>query len=165
MATESSIIVVIAALVLYSILATDSVSASECTDRLKECEVSRNATADGTVSGQNNTFKNVDLILKAIEEAETRNECLSAIRKIRCILDIHACNNSKNLSQAPCMAIRENCTGFIGKTYDDGLCHQNDSYTNSSECVEVTLASTGYCPPNDTYKVFSCLQCLISHAK
>ena len=151
MATASSI-VVITALVLYSTNIVIFVSASECINLLQSCEMSGNVTVNATVSGQNSTSRHINL--KAVEEATMRNECLSAIRKLMCISAISACDNNTNVSQSACMVVAQNCTEFVKRTYAGDVCPQIDSYTNSSACVEVKLASTGYCPHNDTYKVF-----------
>ena len=158
MMTTASLIIVITTLVLCSTNIMTSVGASGCISVPQSCNISRNVT--GTVFGRNNTFQQIDSTLKAIEEATVQNECLTAIRRLMCISAIRECDNNTNSSltqsqQQSCMVVNQNCTEFVARTYGSTFCSQINKYTNNSECVDVTVAATGYCPYNDKYTVFS----------
>ena len=103
--------------------------------------------------------------MNAIEEITSHTKCLSAIQSLMCVSAIHACNNSNNDSSSLISTTQQACTGvqrdckekeIVAKTYAGSFCSQIKSYPNSSVCLNITPASNGYCPDNETYKVFKC---------
>lgn len=156
------VVITLATLALYSTnIVTSAVSDSECVGVPQICSnILWNVTANATLAGRNDTFQQINSTLKAIRElANVQKECLSAIQRLMCINATRDCNNNTNSStsliQQSCMVVDQNCTQseVVARTYSSRFCPQNDSSSNNSECLKVTLANDGYCPYNDTYKI------------
>ena len=161
---RSTVMIPLIPLVLYSANILTFVSASDCINVTQSCKISSNDTNifNETMSARRDKIEMINSTINAIEEVNVHNKCSSAMRSLLCISSIHACNGSKNdsslnsITQQACLAVQQNCSEVVERTYGGSICPQIESYPNSSVCLDVTPASNGYCPDNETYKVFKC---------
>ena len=163
---RSTVVISLVALIVLPANILNFVSAAECINVTQSCEI---LSKHGTNIFNKKVFASKDKIqiinstINAIEEITSHTKCLSAMRSLMCVSAIHACNNSNNDSsslisttQQACIGVQRDCKEVVRKTYAGSFCSQIESYPNSSVCLNVTAASNGYCPDNETYKVFKC---------
>lgn len=163
---RSTVVISLFALIVLPANILNFVSASECINVTQSCEIlSTNGTNifNKTVFASEDKIQIINSTVNAIEEITSHTKCLSAIRSLMCVSAIHACNNSNNDSsslisttQQACTGAQQNCKEVVVRTYAGSFCPQIESYPNSSVCLNIIPASNGYCPDNETYKVFKC---------
>lgn len=156
MRTTNLIVLVIFGFII--LCSTKITRSSECVIVPQSCDIPMNVTTNTTLFGQNDTFQQINKTQKVISEAVAQNECLSALRRLMCISAIQpACNVSANLSslaEKSCLVVQQKCTEAVANTYGQKWCQQINN-KNNSQCLNVAVSRSGYCPYNDTYKVLS----------
>lgn len=123
------------------------------TEKRGVCNLTWNVS-NATLSKRYDKLKEINSTLAVIKTAYLNNECYAAILHVLCVKAFPKCNETNATSPSPekCKIVTDYCTTFISKTHVSTACPSIMPY-NNTECVDVNVSSTGYCPHTEIYKI------------